>query len=128
VDLAFLIGVGNYPDHQVPVGNDLALLRGALLSRGYRASDVHVFDNSHTTRAALLDMFDSIRRSYASEALDSCYLHISASGVISEDPLEGGILPSDGRSDDFTSGVSFGVLNDCLPLRFGAKSVVTLDT
>jgi hypothetical protein len=128
VDLAFLIGVGKYPDHHVPVGNDLDLLRRALLSRGYDASNVHVFDNSHTTRIALLELLGTISRISAREGLSSCYVHVSASGVISEDPLEGGILPSDGSVEDFSSGIPFGVLNDYLPLSTAAKSVVTLDT
>jgi hypothetical protein len=125
---AFLIGVGNYPDHPQPVTNDLALLRRALLSRGYQPSDVHVFDSSHTTRRALLDLFESIRQVYATAAAGSCYVHVTASGVLAMEPLAGGIRPSDGTYEEFASAITFGVLNDYLPTRLDIHSVVTLDT
>lgn len=126
---AFLLGISRYPAHTVKgVPNDLNLLACALQHRKYSLDALYVFDDSHTTSAALHELFTQISRRYSNVKQGSCYLHISASGIVSQEPLAGGILPSDGNVLDFSTAFSFAELNQHLPVRPGIRVVVTLDT
>ena len=126
---AFLLGISQYPAHIVKgVPNDLALLARALQHRGYSPDAILMFGDSHTTRAALHELLTEISHRYSKVEQGSCYLHISASGILSQEPLAGGILPSDGNVLDFSTAFSFDELNQYLPARPGIRVVVTLDT
>lgn|SRR2546425_12652764 len=126
---AFLVGISRYSDHTVKgVPNDLALLVCALRHRNYPSTAIHVFDDSHTTCAALHTLFSAIQARYKDETSGSCYLHISASGALSLGPIVGGILPSDGDALDFSTAFSFPALNQYLPIRPGIRVVMTIDT
>lgn len=126
---AFLVGISRYSDHTVKgVPNDLALLVRALRNRNYSSTAIHVFDDSHTTYAALHALFSEIQARYKDVRNGSCYLHISASGALSIEPIVGGILPSDGNVLDFSTAFPFLALNQFLPIRPGIRVVVTIDT
>ncbi len=126
---AYLVGISRYPDHTLQsVPNDLALLAQALEHRGYPSSAIHVFNDTHTTRAALLQLFSDISRRYADVEDGSCYLHIGASGMLSSTPLAGGMLPSDGNLLDWNTAVPFAALNAYLPLREGVNVMLTIET
>lgn len=126
---AFLIGISRYPDHTLKgVANDLALLANALQHQQYSASSIHVFDNTHTTRSALHELFAEIRAHYARTERGSCYIHIGASGTFSTESMHGGVLPADGDISDFSTAFPFAALNHYLPLRPGMRVTATIDT
>lgn len=126
---AFLVGISRYSDHSVKgVPNDLALLVRALRHRNYPSTAIHVFDDSHTTCAALHALFSEIQARYKDVTNGSCYLHVSASGALSIEPIVGGILPSDGDAFDFSTAFPFPALNQYLPVRPGIRVAVTIDT
>jgi len=126
---AFLVGISRYSDYTIKgVPNDLALLVRALQYRNYPPTAIYVFDDSHTTRAALHALFSEIQARYKDATSGSCYLHISASGALSIDPIVGGILPGDGDACDFSTAFPFPALNQYLPVRPGIRVVVTVDT
>src|ERR1041384_4405787 len=128
MDRAFLVGLSRYPDHRLPTSNDVALLSGALTHRGYPRDAIGVFDDSHTTHAALLEVLAHIRTAYTGVRSGSCYVHVGASGACSSEPVQGGILPIDGDALDFATALPFATLNQYLPVRDGVRVIVTLDT
>ena len=126
---AFLIGIRTYPDHGLPsVANDLPLLAAGLRHQGYAHAALHVFDDTHTTRAALVDLLRHIRARYTGVTDGSCLVHFGASGALSLDPLEGGVLLSDSDPTDFRTALPFAALNEYLPLRPGVRVTTIVDT
>lgn len=126
---AYLIGISRYKDHSnAGIPNDLELLVRALLHRNYPRSAICVFNDTHTTLAGLHDLFGQIRSEYRDVETGSCYLHIGASGTFAQNPIRGGVLPSDGDVLDFQTAFPFDALNEYLPVRPGICVVVTLDT
>lgn len=126
---AFLIGIREYSDHEIPgVSNDLALLKQALQHRHYPSSAIHIFDDTHKTQAQLRELLAQIGARYTGVAQGSCYLYIAASGAVSLEPLAGGIWPYDGDPGDWSTILPFASLNEYLPLGESIRVTVTLDT
>jgi hypothetical protein len=126
---AYLIGISQYPDHtNKGVPNDLTLLTQALQHRNYPPTAINVFNDTHTTLAKLHALFSHIQSEYRDVETGTCYLHIGASGTYAENPLRGGVLPSDGDVLDFRTAFPFAALNEYLPVRSGIRVVVTIDT
>jgi hypothetical protein len=118
-----------YPDHRLKgVANDLALLAHALQHQQYPVPSIHIFENTHTTRAALHDLFSEIRTHYNNTEQGSCSIHISARAMFSPASMPGGVRPSDGDLSDFSTAFSFATLNHYLPLHPGIRVTTTIDT
>jgi hypothetical protein len=76
---AFLIGIRTYADHSLPsVANDLALLAAGLRHQGYGQPAVHIFDDTHTTRVALIELLTHISFRYAGVTDGRCFVHNGA--------------------------------------------------
>jgi hypothetical protein len=125
---AFLIGIGRYADHPVPAGNDLEILAQALEYRGYQGTEIVRFDDTHTTYAEIVQALEAIRTEYLGVDKGSCLVHVSAHGALCLEPLQGGIVPTDGRDDQFETVIPFSMLNDYLPVRDGIDVLASLDT
>lgn len=125
---AYLIGISHYPGHTLAgVPNDLALMRRALLHQEFDPSAIHTFGDEHGTLAALHDVLASIRADFAEVDAGHCFVYFSGSGMLSIDPLLGGIKPIDGDDLDFRTALPFAALNDYLPVRPDVKVTVVLD-
>ena len=57
----------------------------------------------------------------------TCFVYFSSSGMLSIDPLEGGIQPIDGDVLDFSTAFSFATLNDYLPAWPNLSITLVLD-
>lgn len=125
---AYLIGIRNYPGHILAgVPNDLALMQRALIRQGFDPSAIYTFGDDHATRAGLYDILALISNDFADVNRGSCFVYFSSSGMLSIDPLLGGIKPIDGDDLDFRTALPFSVLNDYLPVRPGIHVTVVLD-
>ncbi|MGB0388904.1 MAG: caspase family protein [Ardenticatenaceae bacterium] len=125
---AFLIGISQYPDHTLKgVPNDLDLLANALQERNYAKEAIHIFSDTQTTQAELHTLLAQIQAEYQDVEQGTCYLHIGASGVLSFEPLAGGVQPTDGEVLNLSKGLPFSVLNDYLPVQPGIRVMATLD-
>lgn len=125
---AYLIGISNYPGHALAgVPNDLALIQRALIHQGFDLSTIYTFGDDHATRTGLCDILAVIRNDFADVDSGSCFVYFSSSGMLSLDPLLGGVKPIDGDELDFRTALPFAALNDYLPVRRGIHVTVVLD-
>lgn len=129
---AYLIGLTNYPTHRLAgVPNDLALIQSALIQQGFDPPSIHTFGDAHGTLAGLRNVLRMIRDEFADAETDRmgnhCFFYFGGSGMLSLDPLQGGIKPLDGEDLDFSTALPFAELNDYLPLRPGIQVTVVLD-
>lgn len=123
---AFLIGISQYSDHVLKgVSHDLTLLTNSLRQYGYAADDIYCFSQPYQTLADLHRILKQLRRSVKR---GTCLLYVGASGVLSLNPLQGGILPSDGQEDDLKTALSWSTLNAYLPVHPDIQVTVIIDT
>jgi len=129
---AYLFGISRYPDRVLAgVPNDLALMRRALIHQGFDPSAIHTFGDDQATRAGLHVALARIRDDLAATTnhadKHTCFVYFSSSGMLSIDPLAGGIQPIDGDVLDFSTALSFATLNEYLPVRPDLPITVVLD-
>ena len=129
---AYLIGLTNYPNHPLAgVPNDLALMRRALEHQAFDPAAIHTFGDEFGTLAGLRHVLATIRNDFIDAENDvdesHCFFYFGGSGMLSVDPLQGGIKPIDGDDLDFTMALPFAELNDYLPVRPGIQVTVVLD-
>jgi len=125
---AYLIGISHYPGHPLAgVPNDLALMRRALLQQAFDPSAIHTFGDEHGTLSALHDVLATIQADFAHVDAGHCFVYFSGSGMLSVDPLRGGVKPIDGDDLDFRTALPFAALNAYLPVRPGVQVTVVLD-
>jgi hypothetical protein len=125
---AYLIGLSQYPGHLLAgVPNDLALMQCALVHQGFAPAAIHLFGDEVGTRAGLHTVLANVRADFANGEQGHCFVYFSGSGMLSFDPLLGGIKPLDGDDLDFTTALSFVALNEYLPVRPGMRVTVVLD-
>ncbi len=129
---AYLIGLTNYPKHTLAgVPNDLALMRRALIHQGFAPASIHTFGDEDGTLTGLRDFLRRISADFADTDTDPmgsrCFFYFGGSGMLSVDPLQGGIKPIDGDDLNFSTALSFAELNDYLPVRPGICVTVILD-
>ena len=128
---AYLIGLCNYPNHELPgIPNDLALMRRALIHQGFTPDAIQSFGDDFGTVDGLRHVLTTIRDDFADaeQGPDShCFFYFGGSGMLSVDPLEGGMKPLDGDDLDFRTAVPFAELNAYLPVQHGIRVTVVLD-
>lgn len=125
---AILIGIGDYTDHTLAgVKNDLHLLARSLSHRNFPESAIKIYPNTHSTLGKLKKLLSQIRAEFDSIDQGIYYLHISASGALSADLSEAGVLPMDGHMLNFDSVLPYREFPRYLPIRSGIQTVVTLD-
>ena len=129
---AYLFGVSGYPDHVLTgVPNDLALIQRALIHQGFAPSAIHIFGDEQATLAGLHTALSTIRDDLAATAKHSekhtCFVHFSSGGMLSIDPLAGGIQPLDGDVVDFSTALPFAALNAYLPVCPDLSITLVLD-
>jgi Caspase domain len=129
---AYLFGISHYPDHRLTgVPNDLALMRRALIHQGFDPAAIHTFGDDQATLADLHAILAKIRDDLAATTnqtdKQSYFVHFSSSGMLSIDPLAGGIQPIDGDVLDFRTALPFAALNDYLPVRPNLAITLVLD-
>ena len=125
---AYLIGISDYPGHTLAgVPNDLALMRRALIHQEFDSSAIRTFGDEHGTLTALHNVLATIQADFAEVDAGHCFVYFSGSGMLSIDPLLGGIKPIDGDDLDFRTALPFAALNDYLPVRPGVQVTVVLD-
>lgn len=125
---AYLIGISHYPGHALAgVPNDLALMRRALIHQGFASSAIRTFGDEYGTLTALHSLLSTIQADFAQVDNGHCFVYFSGSGMLSIDPLLGGVKPIDGDDLDFTTALPFAALNVYLPVRPGVQVTVVLD-
>jgi Caspase domain len=129
---AYLFGISRYPDHVLTgVPNDLALMQRALIHQGFDPSAIHTFGDDQATLAELHTVLTTIRDDLAATTnhpdKHTCFIYFSSCGMLSIDPLAGGIQPLDGEDLDFLTALSFTDLNAYLPVRPDLPITVVLD-
>ncbi len=129
---AYLIGLSNYPNHQLTgVPNDLALMQRALRHQEFAPEEIQTFGDESGTLAGLRQVLTTIREDFADvtdDGLDHhCLFYFSGSGMLDLDPLQGGMKPLDGVLTDFGTALPFAELNHYLPVRPGIRVTVVLD-
>ena len=129
---AYLFGISRYPDHVLTgVSNDLALIQRALIHQGFAPSAIHNFGDEQATLAGLHAALAMIRDDLVATADHSekhtCFVYFGSCGVLSIDPLEGGIQPLDGDVLDFSTALPFAALNAYLPVRPDLSITLVLD-
>jgi len=125
---AYLIGISDYPGHSLAsVPNDLALMRRALIHQEFDPSSIVTFGDEHGTLTALQAVLATIQADFADADSGHCFVYFSGSGMLSVDPLRGGVKPIDGDDLDFCTALPFAALNDYLPVRPGVQVTVVLD-
>ena len=129
---AYLIGITNYPNHPLAgVPNDLALIQRALIHQAFDPNNIHTFGDEYGTHEGLCQVLARLRDDFVDAEADSdenhCFFYFGGSGLLSVDPLLGGIKPLDGDDLDFTTALPFAELNDYLPVRPGIQVTVVLD-
>ena len=102
-------------------------MRRALIHQEFDPSAIRTFGDEHGTLAALYDVLATIQADFADVDAGHCFVYFSGSGMLSVDPLLGGIKPIDGDDLDFRTALPFAVLNDYLPVRPGVQVTVVLD-
>ena len=129
---AYLFGISGYPDHVLTgVPNDLALIQRALIYQGFDPAAIHTFGDEQATLAGLHTVLATIRDDLAATAKHSqkhtCFVYFGSCGMLSIDPLEGGIQPIDGDVLDFSTALPFAALNAYLPVRPDLSITLLLD-
>jgi hypothetical protein len=125
---AYLIGISQYPDHHLKgVSNDLHLIAQALRHRNWPKAAINIFEDIHTTLTGLHTLFTQIRDEFEDVERGTCFVHIGASGVLSLEPLRGGILATNGDALNFDTAFPFDALTDYLPVRLGIHVTTVLD-
>ena len=129
---AYLFGISRYPDHLLTgVPNDLALMRRALIHQGFDPSAIHTFGDDQATLVDLHTVLATIRDDLAATTnhpdKHTCFVYFSSCGMLSIDPLAGGIQPIDGDVLDFRTALSFAALNDYLTVRPDLPITLVLD-
>jgi hypothetical protein len=129
---AYLFGISHYPDHQLTgVPNDLALMRWALIHQGFDPAAIHMVGDDQATLVGLHAVLAKIRDDLAATPnqvdKQSCFVYFGSCGMLSIDPLAGGIQPIDGDVLDFRTALPFAALNDYLLVRPNLAITLVLD-
>lgn len=134
---AYLIGLAAYPNHYLAgVPNDLALIRRGLEHQGFPPEALRTFGDEVGTLDRLRHVLTLIGNDFRPATVDTpisaeedshCFFYFSGSGLLSVDPLLGGIKPLDGDDLDFRTALAFTELNRALPVRPGVQVTVVLD-
>ncbi len=126
---AFLIGISQYAGYTLRgVANDVALLRRGLRHHRYPPQTIHRLGAAHMTLSELQRHLAALRSAYEQVESGTCLVYVGASGALSLDPLQAGVLPSDGQDETFDTALSWPALGAYLPVRAGLRVTVILDT